>query len=81
MTKDTLELHCCPNCFRFASLSQTYVDENRSEIIRIYECQCGERFGYDDRGEPKHWDAASSHVDDAPRRKRDAMPAKAVSSS
>ena len=42
MTDGTLELRCCPNCFRLAPLSQTFTDEGSE--IRSYECQCGERF-------------------------------------
>jgi hypothetical protein len=39
-----LELRMCPTCSRFAPLSQTFFDTRKNQIVRIYECQCGEKF-------------------------------------
>jgi hypothetical protein len=39
-----LELRSCPKCLRLAALSHTLFDTRKNQIIRVYECQCGEQF-------------------------------------
>jgi hypothetical protein len=39
-----LELRMCPKCLKFAALSDTQVNNRKNQIVRVYECQCGEKF-------------------------------------
>jgi hypothetical protein len=33
----------CPTCAAFPRLTQRFLDPRAGKIVRLYECQCGER--------------------------------------
>jgi hypothetical protein len=42
-----LLLRKCPKCLRLALLSHAMFDTRKKQIVRVYECQCGEQFSDD----------------------------------
>jgi hypothetical protein len=41
-----LLLRTCPKCLRLALLSLAMSDTRKNQIVRVYECQCGEQFSH-----------------------------------